>query len=153
VKSSGAPTITIIEGSKIGVYRNNEYTITAMGGEIHSKRVEKGQKYTRNGWKRGKNTLETSGEHAKLHSKRVEKIVSGKTSKCVSAQSTLGYKWTYAASGELISKNEKNQKMETISKKRNFQNLKISKSEKFQNLKKIPKNCLQFFRLAYFLRF
>ncbi len=29
---------------------------------LHSKRVEKMQKYTRNEWKRCKNTLETSGE-------------------------------------------------------------------------------------------
>ncbi len=31
-------------------------------------------KYTRNEWRRCKTTLETSGEDAKLHSKRVEKM-------------------------------------------------------------------------------
>jgi hypothetical protein len=30
--------------------------------------------YTRNGWRRCKTTLETSGEDAKLHSKQVEKM-------------------------------------------------------------------------------
>jgi hypothetical protein len=35
------------------------------------------QKYTRNEWGRCKNTLETSGEDAKIHSKRVENSVFG----------------------------------------------------------------------------
>ncbi len=39
--------------------------------KLHSKRVEKMEKYTRNEWRRWKNTLETSGENGKLHSKRV----------------------------------------------------------------------------------
>ena len=44
------------------------------GGEdakIHSKRVEKMQKYTRNGWKRCKNTLETGGKDKSFRSFRL----------------------------------------------------------------------------------
>ncbi len=40
-------------------------------GHLHSKRVGKMSIYTRNEWRRCKNTLETSGEDVKLHSKRV----------------------------------------------------------------------------------
>jgi hypothetical protein len=36
--------------------------------------VEKMYNYTRNRWRRCKTTLGTSGEDAKLHSKRVEKM-------------------------------------------------------------------------------
>ncbi len=41
---------------------------------LHSKRVGKMYKYTRNGWGRCKSTLKTSGKDLKLHSKRVGKI-------------------------------------------------------------------------------
>ncbi len=44
--------------------------------KIHSKRVEKMQKHTREEWGRCKNTLNTSGEDAKTHSTRVGKIQS-----------------------------------------------------------------------------
>jgi hypothetical protein len=42
--------------------------------KLHSKRVEKMPKYTRNEWKRCQNTLETSGKDVKIHSKRVDNI-------------------------------------------------------------------------------
>ena len=45
------------------------------GLKKHSKKgVGKNKNYTRNEWRRGTNTLETSGEEAQIHSKRVEKI-------------------------------------------------------------------------------
>jgi hypothetical protein len=40
--------------------------------------VEKMGNYTRNEWRRFKTTLEASGEDVKLHSKRVEKMVTFK---------------------------------------------------------------------------
>ena len=43
-------------------------------GKLHSKRVGKIEKYTRNEWRRLKSTLQTSGEDVKLHSKRVKKM-------------------------------------------------------------------------------
>jgi hypothetical protein len=52
-----------------------KFTLETSGedGKIHSKRVEKMGKYTRNEWRRCETTLETSGEDVKIHSKRVEK--------------------------------------------------------------------------------
>jgi hypothetical protein len=41
---------------------------------LHSKRVGKILNYTRNEWRRCKNTLKTSGENVKIHSKRVGKM-------------------------------------------------------------------------------
>jgi hypothetical protein len=52
------------------------YTRETSGevSKIHSQRVEKFQKYTRNEWRSFKNTLATSGEVSKIHSQRVEKM-------------------------------------------------------------------------------
>ncbi len=45
-------------------------------GEQHAEKVWKnvGKNHTRNGWRRCKTTLETSGEDVHSHSSRVEKI-------------------------------------------------------------------------------
>ncbi len=56
-----------------------------------------GENYTRNEWRRCKNTLETSGEDVKIHSKRVEKIVGLQTQ-------PFGARVTAGKSGLLILK-------------------------------------------------
>ncbi len=57
---------------------NGETTLETSGEDVqklHSKRVGKMCKnYTRNEWRRCRNTLETSGEDAGIHSKRVGKM-------------------------------------------------------------------------------
>ena len=47
--------------------------LTAPSG-FKLNRDDKGENYTRNEWRRCKNTLVTSGEDVKIHSKRVEKM-------------------------------------------------------------------------------
>ncbi len=55
--------------------REAEYSdVLAQLGSANLTIKEQVKNYTRNEWRRCKTTLETSGEDAKLHSKRVEKM-------------------------------------------------------------------------------
>jgi pyruvate/2-oxoglutarate dehydrogenase complex dihydrolipoamide dehydrogenase (E3) component len=48
--------------------------LIATGGRPSIPKDVKGEKYTRNEWRRCTNTLETSGEDVQIHSKRVEEM-------------------------------------------------------------------------------
>jgi hypothetical protein len=65
---------TVIENVKYLEFQMSGPLVVKMKVKIHSKRVENMQNSTRNEWRICKTPLETSGEYAKLHSKRVEKI-------------------------------------------------------------------------------